>query len=939
MLAFLAAQPSLRADRQWLAQELFDPDELRTGPNLRLLLTRGVSSLASHADLTLLIATSENLALLESNVACDLRDFEKLSSRARSEKDPLAASVAWHDALKVARHKPLSDIDHPLLIPVRERIVGAVLDALVHLAGGPLGPQNAALILERLHEFELEQARDTIRVEQLMRIYAALGLKEEVVRTFTAYESHLDYECGEKVSCALTALLDSLLAGMDHPPHARWGVAPDRPQLTVGREETLRNLVQVLQSPQTPTRLTTLTGQSGIGKSHLLRALFWQLVPHVAAAHFDLEAQPAEVVGKLLQDCPCEVVLIDHVQAEHGPFVAQWLRSHPDTRFLCASQARLRLPDESLMTIGALEVGDPTFPGPAIELLERSLRHVHQNGDPTPDPGADRLLFELASLCDGIPLALEIAGRLGGSIGVRATISSLRRNLDALTNDRRDSNRKASLRNAIASSFQNLGSEAQRLVEFLAKLGARCHVDHLLECADAVPCDLEEGVLSGLVVREHKGTYVRVLRSTGALLRELGKPEPHAKQIALFRVRSVHWFQGKAAEVPLDLEIADSLPLSIEMANNLIEAGATEDAIRLFASIRPWLGSHHLAASQLERIDGALKGLTTEDLEKPEALLTLSAAYFHAGAYVQMRDTVSEALRSLQHANLSGDIRCQLKMQRGLAELVMGNPQGAILSYQQALSAADASVGEGTWVKCYYNLGTLLEAQERLKEALEAQEAASGHFSNETDPRVESLVNTCIGRLLYRLGGDLDSAGVILEATLAHARERHDMRAAAEILQNLGAIYWERQLFAKAAVTETTGTLLLLGFGYGDEFRRLSKSSFVTLCASLFELGLDDLAHATRTLIDRMGPQPLYAPNQILFDSLAAKTYAEPPGIHLGVAAETEVREHLRRCLAQLHEQDLPLGRQWDVANLLGAGFAPNAAANPNQPAASRAQR
>ncbi|MCO5297111.1 MAG: hypothetical protein M9921_09665 [Fimbriimonadaceae bacterium] len=146
----------------------------------------------------------------------------------------------------------------------------------------------------------------------------------------------------------------------------------------------------------------------------------------------------------------------------------------------------------------------------------------------------------------------------------------------------------------------------------------------------------------------------------------------------------------------------------------------------------------------------------------------------------------------------------------------------------------------------------------------------------------------------------MDSAGLILEATLAHARERNDLRATGEILQNLGQIAFERKLYAKAALSEVVGTLLLLDFGYSEEFRRLAKSSMVTLCASLFELGFDEEARTTRTLIDRLGAAPLYAPNQRLFERLEKRTFTQPPKLKVAIAGEREVRDHLARCVDRL---------------------------------------
>src|SRR3546814_10119231 len=73
-------------------------------------------------------------------------------------------------------------------------------------------------------------------------------------------------------------------------------------------------------------------------------------------------------------------------------------------------------------------------------------------------------LFPYTTLFRSIPLALEIAGRLSCSIGLKATIRRLRGNVDALSNDRADTVRRSSLRNAIESRSEDHTSELQSLM-------------------------------------------------------------------------------------------------------------------------------------------------------------------------------------------------------------------------------------------------------------------------------------------------------------------------------------------------------------------------------------------------------------------------------------------------------------------------------------------
>jgi len=915
LISFLSGQPSYCATRRHLAEALFDPVDQSRLPNLAVQLTRATNSLSSHGDLTLLISTNDQVGLVEDNIEIDIAVFEDLIRRARTEIDPTAANRMWREALLIGDRRPMIDLEDPLLVPLKHRVAQEVLEGLAGLVRGTLGDEDTALVLSRLGEFELEHQTSLLGVERLMCVYAALAMKEELIQAFTAYEAHLDYECGERAPDGLATLFNSLLAGLDQPKQTPIGQCPARPSATFGRQDVLDGLRASLISVE-GRRVTTLTGQSGIGKSHILQELFWLLSPCVAVGFFDLETMPTDVASKQLRERTCDVVMIDHAQSDHRGWLAQLVRTFPATKFVCASQIRLGFSDEQLVILGPLSQTDQTDSGGAArEMLASCIGAVTSAPGRLPDRPDDRLLIELAALCDGIPLALEIAGRMGGSTGLEATVKCLRRNLNGLRNDRRNSDRRSSLANAIESSYRSLGDQSRRLVALLSCTGLRCHVDHLLTATDSYLCDLEEAILLGLVVRDPVAPYVRVRHTTALFVSAIAAPDT-LERYHSFCLSSQAWFEGQASLSPLDLGVADSLPVALQMTKTLVEDGSPEEAVALFASVRPWLGSVSLLPADLGSVEGVLA--TVESMEfaaYPLAVLTLAAAYFHAGEFSKMDAVVETAVGSAAFANLSADLRCQLCMQRGLAKRCLGDLTSAIDSYRSAVAMADTAISNATLVKCYYNLGTLLESQERLDEALEAQECASEHFSVDTDLRVESLVNTSIGRLHYRKG-DLASAGVILEATLAHARERQDRRSMSEILQNLGSIYYERKMYLRAALSETLGCAMQLEFGYTPEYRILVKSSFVTISASLFELGEDELARSTRTMIDRLGDADLYAPDRAVFEEIAGKTYPNPVGMRLSLATEKEVREHLQKCCSSLQMRSEQESQNLDLIRL-----------------------
>lgn len=104
------------------------------------------------------------------------------------------------------------------------------------------------------------------------------------------------------------------------------------------------------------------------------------------------------------------------------------------------------------------------------------------------------------------------------------------------------------------------------------------------------------------------------------------------------------------------------------MIVDMFECGEPNTAIRLCAAVKPWLGSWQLATSDLQRIDMKLMDQSNvRDTNWASAVLSLSAAYCHAGEFKRMSETTSAALQVSTNAAMPAEIRCQMHMQFGIA--------------------------------------------------------------------------------------------------------------------------------------------------------------------------------------------------------------------------------------------------------------------------------
>jgi len=148
----------------------------------------------------------------------------------------------------------------------------------------------------------------------------------------------------------------------------------------VGREETLTELTTLVQQG---TRLITLTGPPGIGKTRVA-SRFLTLHTHAqwcdlteARTHDDVVGMvaatvgaplPATIsdavaqVGRALASSPATLMVLDNFeQVAHcaASTLGQWLTSAANVTFLVTSRERLQLPGEHVLTLAPLDVPDP----------------------------------------------------------------------------------------------------------------------------------------------------------------------------------------------------------------------------------------------------------------------------------------------------------------------------------------------------------------------------------------------------------------------------------------------------------------------------------------------------------------------------------------------------------------------------------------------------
>jgi predicted ATPase/DNA-binding SARP family transcriptional activator len=775
------------------------------------------------------------------NVSTDVHQFESFISRYSSGGKHDITSL--ESAVKHYRGEFLKGLSMPGVEAFEEwlfnhrgyfhrRVVYALEKIVVHYERH-MNYDQARLNVEKL--LELEPWREEAH-RKLMLLFARMGQRSAALRQYEVCRhfllEHLDLLPDEE-----TDSLHRRIREMRSSSYST--IEPTTP--LIGRDSELSRLKRLLSDPY--TRLVTITGPGGIGKTRLALQLLKDIVERDVGLFLNgavvLELNGVHSTDKFLSvfedafhltlqmgiDKKTQIIqylkdkelliILDNfeqlVDDDSLYYLTTLLKETQNVKFVATSRRKLNLSSEVVLSLKGLSYPDPTQNIRVDNLLEQKygavnfflLRLRQSKPDLVFSEEDIQAVVRLCQLVEGLPLALLLAAAWGDSLSIPEITAAVDGNLDFLRVEWQDlPKRHRSMRAALNVSWNFLEPEERQVFSHLSIF----HGGFSLEAAQAIAGASQE-VISSLVNKSILNYDVDKRRySLHELLLQFGSEklaqnnlkkktlQDRHSQFFSQIIRKIFPIPDKQDEKAVLYELEREIDNYQEAWRNACKKGRTGEILDLSGGLHFFLTGRALYQQGIKLFEFAFYLISDQESSNP-LLDAYISAYLGdivalSGDWEKGRELLKRALDAVENAVKSEIYILHLKafiLSRLGAFTPNAEEAKDYLECSLALLNELGDERQGAYVLAKLGdmtriTGDLEGAKDLLEESLRLQEAVNS----------PQKINTMVILGLHALRmGDLEKSAYLFReaAALARKQDNKDLLAAALEAQGMGRGY------------------------------------------------------------------------------------------------------------------------------------------------------
>ncbi len=554
------------------------------------------------------------------------------------------------------------------------------------------------------------------------------------------------------------------------------GNLPAQVSSFIGRKTDVARVAKALDT----SRVVTVTGVGGVGKTRLALQVAADVLPHYRDGVWLVDLAPvrdtdgvAEAVatalrltnagGKSLENSLIDalaqsqlLLLLDNCEHLLGPvarLVSRIERGCPAVVVLATSREGMAIDGEQLIALPPLAVGDPDadidslLQTDAIGLFVERARQV--KADFTLTPNNARSVAETCQRLDGVALAIELAAARIIAMSPAELVARLDRRFHVLAGARRGAvERHATLRAAIDWSYDLLSDAEKRLLARMSVFSGGCTLEAIEQVCSSEFTNREDvmDMVAGLVARSlvvaedgDEGTRYRLLETIRQYGEERVADWGETDSLAIRHAEFYTELSARATKHsygPQQLVWARQIKLehdNIRSAlSHAVDAGNAPLAVRLVA-YQPHQEKAEGPTGEVLRMDAAPVIELPGAAEEPGFPLVLMTAAYNVQAtgnwdeVQQLCRQAMEAERNIPGANHSHRIEMDTFSLLAQQALAGGDYGNAISAYARAteLAIIDGYTGLGAIFKAYGIQCTMLGGLDTEDTAKRADDAVA----------------------------------------------------------------------------------------------------------------------------------------------------------------------------------------------------------------------